>query len=286
MNRNPNSKAELLAAVDKRLHFEERNGVRIVVSDLLMKEAGISHGFSTRIGGVSRPPFDTLNLGTTRDEPMENILANYRRLAEAFGLDYGKLALVRHEHGDRILRIDRSHAGRGLTRELLDFSDGLVTDDPEVTLMTCHADCSAFFIYDKRRNCIGLAHAGWKGMFKRVGQRLLEKMESEFGSDPKEVLCAIGPCICENCFEVEKELAVSFAAEFNCPDIYTLRDEKPDKGYVSLRAAAVIQLLDGGVPLENISVMDLCTFEEKELFFSYRRDGKGTGSMAAFLTLK
>lgn len=281
----PNSKAELLSRVDKRSHLEEKEGVVVVVSDLLEEEAGISHGFTTRIGGVSKPPFDTLNLGTTRDEPMENILANYRKLAHAYELDFEKLALVRHEHGNRVLRIDRSHAGRGLTRELFPFSDGLVTNDPEVTLMTCHADCSAFFLYDRKNRCIGLAHAGWKGMFKRVGQRLLETMVSEYGTEPRDVVAAIGPCICENCFEVELELAKSFAEEFDCPDIFTRRAEKPDKGYVSLHAAAIIQLMDAGVPLESISLMPFCTYEEKALFFSFRRDGRGTGSMGAFLTL-
>lgn len=280
----PKSKAELIEKVDARSHYVEQDGVGVIVSDRLCEE-GVIHGFTTRRGGVSKPPFDTLNLGTTRDEPMENILTNYRLLAEAYGLGFDKLALVRHEHGDNILRLDRSHAGRGITRELLDFSDGLITNDPELVLMTCHADCSAFFLWDRGKNAIGLAHAGWKGMRKRVGQRLLEKMVAEFGTDPADVIASIGPCICENCFEVERELAQSFADEFDCRDIYLVKPEKPDKGYVCLHAAAIIQLMDGGLPFENISVMRYCTFEERDLFFSYRRDGKGTGSMGAFLKL-
>lgn len=279
-----NNKERILASVDMRSRYVEREGVGVIMSERLIEE-GITHGFTTRRGGVSAPPFDTLNMGTTRDEPMENILENYRRVAKAYGLSFPELCLVCHEHGDNVLRVDRTHGGRGLTGELLDFSDGLVTCDPKVTLMTCHADCSAFFLYDKRLRVIGLAHAGWKGMKKRVGQRLVESLVREFGTRPSDIVASIGPCICEKCFEVEEEIARDFALEFDCPDIYSQKPEKPGKGYVSLRAAAVIQLLDSGVEKENISIMDHCTFEERGLFFSFRRDGRGTGSMAAFLRI-
>ena len=281
----PNKKADILSCIPFDQHYVESEGVGIIRSKRLEDTPGVTHGFTTRIGGVSKPPFDTLNLGTSRDEPMANILENYRRLAAAYGLEYGELALVRHEHGDTILRIDRSHGGRGVALEPLGFSDGFVTNDPLVTLMTCHADCSAFFIYDPKTRSIGLAHAGWKGMYKRIGQKLAQRLQTEFGADPKDMIAVIGPCICGKCFEVERELAQSFANEFDCPDIYSVREDKPDKGYVSLRAAAVIQLLDAGVKKESISIMGLCTMEEKELFYSFRRDGKGTGSMAAFLKL-
>ena len=281
----PNNAGELLKKVRSDSHYIERGGVGILVSDRLLAEPGLTHGFTTRRGGVSAPPFDSLNLGTSRDEPIENILENYRILCGAYGLDYDELALVRHEHGSTVLRLDRSHCGRGISREPLDFSDGLVTNDPGVTLVTCHADCSAFFIYDRAARSIGLAHAGWKGMYKRIGQRLAERLVSEYGADPKDMIAVIGPCICEKCFEVETEIAEDFAREFDCPDIFT-PGEKPGKAYVSLHAAAVIQLIDAGLDPDSISVMRHCTMEEKELFYSYRRDGRETGSMAAFLRLR
>ena len=280
------SKAEeLITNTASDAMIDTSRGITAVMSKRLLDEPGIRHAFSTRIGGVSRPPFDSLNLGTSRDEPMENILENYRLFSEAFGFSYEKLALVRHEHGTKILRIDRNDAGRGIYREPFDFSDGLITDDPEVTLATCHADCSAFFLYDKRNRAIGLAHAGWKGMFGRIGQKLAERMSGEFGSEPKELICAVGPCICEKCFQVDIELGRSFAEEFDCPDIMKPDMRDRNKGFVSLHAAAVIQLLDAGLDPKNISLMSLCTLEREDLFYSYRRDGKNTGSMAAFLTL-
>jgi copper oxidase (laccase) domain-containing protein len=123
-------------------------------------------------------------------------------------------------------------------------------------------------------------------MFGRIGQRLVERMCIEFGSDPGELVCAVGPCICEKCFQVDKELGIGFAREFDCPDITRPDPNDPDKGYVSLHAAAVIQLTDAGVDPSKVSLMRLCTLEQKDLFYSYRRDGKNTGSMAAFLTLE
>ena len=281
----PNKARELLCRAVSDAYYVEKNGVGIFRSKRLAEISGIDHGFASRRGGVSALPFDSLNLGTTRSEPYDNILTNYRLLCEAYGLDYSRLAVVRHEHGAKVLRIDRSHCGRGLFREPLDFSDGLVTDDPNVTLVTCHADCSGFFAYDPVNRAIGLAHAGWKGMFSRIGQRLIERMMLEFGSAPENLSVAVCPCICEKCFEVDIELAERFRNEFDCPDIFSLHNTKPDKAFVSLHAAALIQLMDSGVPFDNISLMRRCTVEEKEYFYSYRRDGKDTGSMAAFFRL-
>ncbi|MBO4384181.1 MAG: peptidoglycan editing factor PgeF [Clostridia bacterium] len=258
----------------------------MIRSERLFLERGIDHGFSTRIGGISEPPFDTLNLGTSRNEPMSNILTNYRILCSAYGLDYDDLALVRHEHGSNILRLTGEDRGRGLDREPLEYSDGLVTNDPSVTLVTCHADCSAFFFYDKKHGAIGLAHAGWKGMYARIGQKMVLRMHDEFGTDPSDLSAVIGPCICEKCFEVDLNLGEAFEKEFDCPDILAAgTGKKSDKAYVSLRAAALIQLLDAGMSESSISIMDHCTMEEKDLFYSYRRDGKDTGSMAAYLKL-
>ena len=266
--------------------YVEREGVGVIVSKRLLNEKGISHGFTTRLGGVSPAPFDSLDLGTTRPEPWENIISNYKRLASACGLDFEALTLVRHEHGDNILKLSGEDAGRGISREQFGFCDGFVTNDPAVTLVTCHADCSAFFLYDPRTRSIGLAHAGWKGMYKRIGEKLARRLGSEYGADPADMVAVIGPCICEKCFEVEIGLAERFSEEFDCPDIYTQGvGQKSDRGYVSLQTAAVIQLMDAGVPFENISLMRHCTFEESELFYSYRRDGRQTGSMAAFLRL-
>ena len=282
----PNSAVRLLADARDDSRYVERDGVGVFVSESLSCQSGLTHGFTTRIGGVSKPPFDSLDLGTGRAEPYENILANYKKLSSAYGLMYNELALVRHEHGSNILKLTTADGGKGVWLPPHEYADGFVTNDPDVTLMTCHADCSAFFLYDPKTRSIGLAHAGWKGMFARIGQKLAERLNAEYGADPADLIAVVGPCICQNCFEVELAIGKSFADEFDCPDIYFTKPDKPDKAYVSLHAAALIQLADAGVPLESVRLMRLCTMEDREHFYSYRRDGRLTGSMAAFLRLK
>jgi YfiH family protein len=261
----------------------ESEGLYLVNADGFAAIPGIRHGFSTRIGGVSPAPFDSLNMSRTRDVSSENVQRNYRIFCAAFGLDHSSLVLVNHEHGANVVRVDASDCGRGLTRENLPFCDGIITNDPFVTLVTLHADCSCVYLYDPEHRAIGLAHAGWKGTFKRVGQRMAERMAQEFGSRPEALFAAIGPCICKNCFEVDESIGADFAREFDYPGIS--KPGKPGKAYTDIEAALLIQLLDAGKRPENISSMGLCTYERKDLFFSYRRDRTETGAMIGFLRL-
>ena len=194
------------------------NGTELIQSDKLPQDE-VFHGFSTRNGGVSREPYASLNLGLSRDEPKENILRNFRILCDAFGLDFEKLVIVNHEHGSNVIRVDSSHCGRGLYREPLPFCDGLITDDPNVVLVTAHADCGAVFLYDKKRRSIGLAHAGWKGTLKRVGTELVRSMQTAFGTKAEDLIAATGPCICFDCFEVGIEIGRQFAEEFRSEEL-------------------------------------------------------------------
>lgn len=274
---------DIYASIERGYNICTSDGVAIVRADNLSCIDGLEHGFSTRIGGISSAPFDSLNLGLSRNEPRENILRNFRILSDSFSIDYNTFAVVNHEHGSNVLRLDKNDGGRGLCREPLPFSDGLITNDPGVTLVTAHADCSAVFLYDKVTQSIGLAHAGWKGTFKRVGQRLCERMVSEFGCDPSNIIAAIGPCICFDCFEVDAQLGEDFKNEFGYDGI--VKPGRKGKSYVDIEAALAIQLLEAGVVSDHLSIMHLCTYERKDLFYSYRRDGADTGSMASFMRL-
>ena len=261
----------------------ESGGLRLAVDDRLSEISAIRHGFSTRVGGVSPVPFDSLNMSLTRDDNKANVFRNYRIFCDAFGLDHGSLVLVNHEHGTNVVRVDRSFCGRGLTREPLPSCDGMVTDDPAVTLVTLHADCSCVYLYDPEHGAIGLAHAGWKGTLKRVAQRLAEKLTAEYGSNPRRIIGAIGPRICFDCFEVGEEIGEEFAREFDFDGI--AKPGKRGKAYADIEAALLIQLLDAGLLPGNLSTMGLCTFERSDLFFSYRRDRTQTGAMIGFLKL-
>ena len=262
----------------------ETNGVGILYSDAFSRIAEIEHGFSTRLGGVSPAPYDALNLSLTRDDSKQNVLRNYRIFFKAAGLDAESAVLVNHEHGANVLRVDKTDLGRGLFRETLPFCDGIITDDPAVTLVTLHADCGCVYLYDPVNGAIGLAHAGWKGTFKRIAQRMVERMKEEFSSDPADIIASLGPCICKNCFEVDERIGDDFVSEFSCESLKI--SGKKGKAFVDIEAALVIQLADAGIDGKNISSMGLCTFERSDILYSYRRDKGLTGAMIGYLKLR
>ncbi len=276
--------SEIYNSIQRTHERVEKNNIAIIQAANLSGETGVLHGFTTRLGGVSEAPFDSMNMSMMRNDPPVNVDENFIRLCNAYGLDYNSLAIVNHEHGTNILRLDASHGGKGLYRMPFKPCDGFVTNDPGVTLVTIHADCSAVFLYDRELRAIGLAHAGWKGTLGRIGQKLAERMGAEFGSKPENLLAAIGPCICFDCFEVDHELGERFRSEFNSS--WIVKPGSVGKAYVDIRGALVIQLLDAGLSPKNISIMDLCTYENKALLFSYRRDSDNAGAMAAFMKLK
>lgn len=153
---------ELYADLDKSSELRSSGGVVTVHSPSLLKHSGITHGFSTRIGGVCLPPFDSLNFSQKRNDSPDNIRRNYRILSESRGFDPDRLVIINHEHGNKVLRVDGKDAGKGLFGNMLPFGDGLITNDPSITLMGCHADCGSVFLYDERHHAIGLAHSGWR----------------------------------------------------------------------------------------------------------------------------
>ncbi|MDD7503592.1 MAG: laccase domain-containing protein, partial [Clostridium sp.] len=131
---------ELYADLDKSSELCSSGGVVTVHSPSLLKHSGITHGFSTRIGGVCLPPFDSLNFSQKRNDSPDNIRRNYRILSESRGFNPDRLVIINHEHGNKVLRVDGKDAGKGLFGNMLPFGDGLITNDPSITLMGCHAD--------------------------------------------------------------------------------------------------------------------------------------------------
>lgn len=262
--------------------FEERCGVGFFRARSLSEQQGVRHGFTARYGGVSTGPYESLNLGWSRPEPKETLKANLLIFCEAAGLDEKALTVVSYEHGAAVLKVDASDCGRGFEREPLPMCDGLVTNDPGIVLTTSHADCGAYFMYDPLSRVIGLAHAGWKGTLYRIGARMAELMQSEYGADPANIIASTGPCICRDCFEVDMELAERFEAEFGIPCHIPGR---PGKAQLDLEMASAIQFMDAGIPPENITLMHACTYELEDRLFSHRRDHGETGSMAAYMQL-
>lgn len=266
------------------IYKRTNKGTGLYCAEALDKAGGVSHGFSTREGGITvDPPKASLNLSWTRCGSPEEVIANFKIFAESAGIDYDDMAVVNHEHGANVLRIAHEHRGRGFYKDPLPPCDGIITDDPTVTLVTSHADCGAYFFYDPVHRAIGMAHAGWKGTLLRIGAEMARRMAEEFDTDPSDIIAATGPCICRDCFEVDADLGEKFQSEFGYPGIS--RPGRQGKAYVDLELAAAVQFVEAGIRPESITLMNACTYENRRHFFSHRRDKGITGSMAAYIKL-
>lgn len=266
------------------IYKRTNKGTGLYCAEAMDKAGGVSHGFSTREGGITvDPPKASLNLSWTRCGSPEEVIANFKIFAEGAGIDYDDMTVVNHEHGANVLRIAHEHRGRGFYKDPLPPCDGIITDDPTVTLVTSHADCGAYFFYDPVHRAIGMAHAGWKGTLLRIGAEMARRMAEEFDTDPSDIIAATGPCICRDCFEVDADLGEKFQSEFGYPGIS--RPGRQGKAYVDLELAAAVQFVEAGIRPESITLMNACTYENRQHFFSHRRDKGITGSMAAYIKL-
>jgi len=262
--------------------FRYMGGVGIYTLPAIEHLAGFDHGFTAKSGGVSEGYFASLNLSFTRPENRDNVMENFRIFCRAAGIPFDSMVMDNYEHGTTVLKVDRTDAGKGYLADPLPPCDGLVTNDPAVTLITGHADCMAFYFVDPVKRCIGLAHAGWRGALGRIGAKVVERMAAEYGSDPSDIIAGVGPSICPNCFEVGDNVAKEFALGFpNLPCVLPRDNSRP---HVDLWMIACVQFVEAGVLPEHISLFDVCTMATPRLY-SHRRDKGNTGGMAAYMRI-
>lgn len=263
----------------------ERFGVEFGLIPSFEKTGLVRHGFTTRKGGVSPEPYNSLNFNRKRGDAPDNIQKNYRLMSKALDIPTEALVLVNYEHGARVHRVGEADRGKGVTRPSdLPFCDGLVTDTPGVALLTLHADCMGVFLLDPEKRCIGLCHAGWKGVAGGMGAAMVQAMEKAFQTDPAYLLIGISAHIRSCCFEVDEPVAGVFREAFPQTDAVLRRAGK--KPAVDLEACMLASLMDAGVPETNVTVQGECTSCVSEDFYSHRRDKGRTGSMASVLMLR
>jgi hypothetical protein len=253
----------------------------------LLEETGIvQHAFTTRLGGVSTGDFQTLNLSFTRGDAAESVQENYRRLSEALSLEYGSFVCSDQTHTTNVIRVGREDAGNGILfpRKYADV-DGMITNERGVTLVTFYADCVPLYFVDPVHGAIGLSHSGWRGTVGRMGAVTLAAMKREFGTNPADVVCAIGPSICQDCYEVGAEVAEKFYAEFPEWGEKILWDKKNGKYQLNLWKANEIVLTEAGVKPEHLAVTNICTCCNPGLLFSHRASHGRRGNLAALLSL-
>ena len=269
-----------------RWDYFARNNIRFIALEEWLED-GVDIGFSTRQGGVSQGVYDSLNLGLHVDDQNELVLENRRRYLAAFNTDLNNVVCCQQVHGNRVSWVERADKTRGAFRlnEALPECDAMITNVPEVCLLSFYADCVPVFFYDPANRAIGIAHCGWKGTMGRIATNTLAAMQREYQSSPETVRVFIGPGIGPCCFQIKSELAAKVKAEFsNLHDIIT-RDDKDFFSWDLQETNAQI-LTDAGVQPTHITICKLCTSCHTKSFYSYRKENGETGRMGALIGLK
>lgn len=262
--------------------LNRKNGVSYYTIPSFEATGLVHHGFSTREGGVSEGCYSSMNFRFNCDDLRENVQTNFKIMANTLGMKYERLVLSKQTHGDVIHNVTEEDCGNGiLTENKFDSVDALITDKKGIPMVTLFADCVPLFFLDKKQGVAALAHSGWKGTVKRIGQKTVEKMKKEYGSRPEDILSAIGPSIQECHFEVGDEVAEIFLKEFGMETAV----KYDEKYHVNMQKAIERQLLESGIPQENIDNCGICTYCNSDLLFSHRKTNGQRGNLGAFIEL-
>lgn len=279
-------------------------GLQVLASAALAKIDWLVHGFSTRPGGASlldgKP---ALNLGFTEWDERERVSDNREKFTAALSVPSMPLITLQQFHSD-VIHIATAPTGEAPK------ADALITNTPGLLLGVQTADCVPILLADTRRRAVAAIHAGWRGTLARIATKALGRMSMEFGTEPRDVVAALGPAIGRCCYEVGPEVAQAFAAQFpaasdwfdgpferlsqgeeplDLPWLSMMppgHHPPPPRVQLDLRASNCRQLMDAGVPEKQIDVSELCTACRTDLLFSYRREGASTGRLMAIVGIR
>lgn len=247
----------------------------------------VEHCFTTREGGVSSDIFSTLNLSFTRGDDPKAVATNYERLAEALHVSSEDFTLTDQTHTTNVIRVTKADAGYGVTKERKYHDvDGLVTNERGLVLSTFFADCVPLYFVDPVHQAIGMSHSGWRGTVNRMGQATLKKMAQEFDTNPADVIAAIGPSICQDCYEVSEDVAEQFLQAFPGHESEILVKKDGGKYQLDLWKANEFVMLEAGILPEHLAVTNICTCCNPKLLFSHRESHGKRGNLGAFIYLK
>ena len=267
--------------------LKEKNHVPYIQFKNLSATGIVKHGFSTRKGGVSTGIFSSMNLNFKRGDDPDAVMENYRRMAAALNMRVEDMVLSDQTHTTNVRVITEEDRGKGILKPQ-DYSDvdGMITNVPGIVLVTSYADCVPLYFVDPVRKAIGLSHSGWKGTVGHIGQKTVWKMHEVYGSEPKDIVAAIGPSICQSCYEVSDDVAEAFRANFTADEAADILLDKGNGTYqLDLWKANWYVLTDAGILPEHLSVTDLCTACHPDLLWSHRKTNGQRGGLSAFLSL-
>lgn len=255
----------------------------------LLSETGlVNHLFTTRMGGVSKDIYTSMNLSYSRGDDKGAVDENYKRIAAVFHSSPNQIVCSDQTHTTNVRLVTGNDCGKGVT-EQKDYRDidGLITDEPGIILATFYADCVPLYFIDTEHKAIGLSHSGWRGTVNKMGACTLQAMKDAFGTKPEAVKAAIGPSICQDCYEVSEDVAVQFKELFaNCSKEILMPGKEKGKYQLNLWEANRRILIQEGILPENLSVTDICTCCNPHYLFSHRASNGKRGNLAAMMELR
>lgn len=244
----------------------------------VLNRPGLAHGFTTREGGVSSGPYESLNLSRRDGDPVANVENNRERVRSALGVNH--LVFSRQVHGNRIIMIERAPddgvAGEG---------DAMITDRPGIGLVAQTADCVPLLIHDPIQRTIAAVHSGWRGTVREIARQAIDALNVAYGSRPEDMLAAIGPAISQDNYRVGPEVLEAFVDVFGSLD--GLAGPIDTEGGAKLNNTAAVrrQLLEAGLAPSNIWISDVCTFADETLFSCRRAKGGPFGGQGGVIAL-
>ena len=259
----------------------ERGRVCYLESARLKENPFLTHAFLTRWSGVSTGKFSSLNLGLREGDKEERVARNWRLIADAFGLSVSQFFPIDQVHGDRIVVVEDLQDETSPVR-----CDAVLTARRGVALAVKTADCVPLLLVDREKQVVGVVHAGWRGTALGIAAKAVKTLKERFDSKPADILAAIGPAVGACCYQVDGKVydafkklsAVRERAFRACQDV-------EGRWMLDLESANIIQLVEAGIPRENIFSAALCTSCRRDLFFSHRAEKEGTGRHLSFIVL-
>jgi YfiH family protein len=258
--------------------FVDRIGAEELVKKidfLRVPSLGTQHAFTTRKWGVSRGPYNSLNLGPNTEDRVQTVRQNQAKVLAKFGVDFNSVCGLSQVHGACVV-----DARASWFKEL---ADGMTTDQPDITLVVGTADCYPLLLHDPVQRAVGAAHAGWRGTVAGIALSLVRAMQERYGSAPSDLRVAIGPGILGSCYRVGPEVAEDFRIAGFGREV--VKDNQDGGSHVDLLRANIMQMVGAGVLRSHIECTRGCTHCDEKRFFSHRRDGNQTGRHWALIRL-
>ncbi len=249
----------------------------------LSKFDEIKHFVSSRIGGFSKPPFDSLNISFGVPDDQQTVIKNHEKLAEIVGIPIDSFVFCQQTHSANVAYVTEENKGAGVfTRDdAIENVDALVANEPGIAITVLAADCVPILLFDPVKKAIAAVHSGWKGTVAKIIQHAISRMTEEFGTDPTDLIVGIGPSIGPDSYEVDTPVIEKFK-EAGLDQFIKITDKT--HGMLNLWETNKFLLKEVGVQEQNIEIAEMDTYQMTDLFYSDRKQ-RPTGRFTASIML-